>query len=100
MNRNHIMENLRAYYPKKPFEFWNRLATPIYEGRYQELFEYICEENKKHKKHYEGGYEHLIGDLSKLNENYYVSGKSLEEEFKLKPISKPNFFGWKYKGSK
>ena len=97
MNRNYIMENLRAYWPKKPFEFWNRLATPIYNGRYKELFKYICEENKKH---YEGGYEHLIGDLSKLSENYYVSGKSLEEEFKLKPISKPNFFGWKYKGSK
>jgi hypothetical protein len=41
-----------------------------------------------------------MGDLSKLNENYYVSNKSLEEEFKLKPISKPNFFGWKYKRSK
>ena len=41
-----------------------------------------------------------MGDLSKLNENYYVSGKSLEEEFKLKPVSKPNFFGWKYKGSR
>ena len=37
MNRNHIMENLRAYWPKKPFEFWNQLATPIYNGRYKEL---------------------------------------------------------------
>ncbi len=44
------------------------------------------------------GYEHLMGDLSKLNENYYVSGKSLEEEFKLKPISKPNFLVGNIKG--
>ena len=96
MSRNYIMENLRAYYPKNSFEFLDRLTTPIYKGRYKELFKYICEENKKNYD----GYEHLMGDLSKLNENYYVSGKSLEEEFKLKPVSKPNFFGWKYKGSR
>ena len=96
MSRNYIMENLRAYYPKKSLEFLDRLTTPIYKGRYKELIKYICEENKKNYD----GYEHLMGDLSKLNENYYVSGKSLEEEFKLKPVSKPNFFGWKYKGSR
>ena len=96
MSRNYIMENLRAYYPKKSLEFLDRLTTPIYKGRYKELFKYICEENKKNYD----GYEHLMGDLSKLNENYYVSGKSLAEEFILKPIEKSSNFGWKYKGSK
>ena len=91
MSRNYIMENLRAYYPKKSLEFLDRLTTPIYEGRYKELFKYICEENKKN---YNNPQESLAKKFQD-NLNEFINKLEIDDNEKkyLKTVTPHNYTG-------